>query len=138
MTGTVRAGFLIAAVLAAAYLGFSFFGTHHENWFVRVARENAVRCLTVSPCTSLTAQSGLIRNAPPPLSYASACAKPGNWQQLKGGSNDQARIILSCTDGASYLYHMGTLSGRDAGIEQWTVCGEPSCVQAAKAFSVSH
>ncbi len=92
MAGGMRTGFLIAALVAAAFLGFSFFGTRHENWFLRAAQENAVRCLTKSPCTSLTAQSGIVPNARPPLSYASACAKPGDWQQLKSVSNDKTRI----------------------------------------------
>lgn len=134
MAGGMRTGFLIAALVAAAFLGFSFFGTRHENWFLRAAQENAVRCLTKSPCTSLTAQSGIVPNARPPLSYASACAKPGDWQQLKSVSNDKTRIVLTCTDKMTFLYHMGTLPGRDAGIEQWTVCEDRSCAQAAKAL----
>lgn len=137
MTGSTRLGLLIAAMVAAGFLAFSFFGTRHESWFVRAAQDNAVRCLTASPCTSLTTQGAIIANARPPLRAASACAKAHRWQQLKGVSNGQTRIVLTCTDGATYLYHMGTLPGRAAGNEQWMRCGEAACVPESRHFAAS-
>jgi hypothetical protein len=135
MTGSARLGFVIAALVAAAFLAFSFFGTRHESWFVRAAQDNAVRCLTKSPCPSLTVKGGIARAARPPLSATSICAKPQSWQQLKSASNGQTRIVLTCTDGATYLYHMGTLPGRAAGNEQWMVCGDANCGAEARLMS---
>ncbi len=127
MQGSVRLGFWIAAVIAAVVLAFSFFGTRHESWFVRAAQQNAVRCLTQSPCPQLTAKGVLVAEARPPLDAASVCARRENWQQLKSASDGQTRIVLTCTDGAAYLYHMGSLAGRKGGAEQWMRCARPSC-----------
>ncbi len=135
MTSSARLGLLIAALVTAGFLAFSFFGTRHESWFVRAAQDNAVRCLTKSACTSLTAQGGIAANARPPAPPSSACAKRENWQQLKSVSNGQTRIVLTCSDGATYLYHMGTLPGRDAGNEQWLRCGQANCLAEAKLFA---
>lgn len=137
MQGSVRLGFLIAAFVALAFLGFSFFGTRHENWFVRAAQDSAVRCLTKSSCISLAAQGGIVAHTRPPLASASLCARRENWQQLKSVSNGQTRIVLTCTDGPTWLYHMGTLSGRNAGNEQWMRCREATCTAEAKAFTES-
>lgn len=137
MASSTRLGLIVAAVVAAGFLAISFFGTRHESWFVRAAQDNAVRCLTVSPCTSLTAQGGITPNASPPLAAASACAKPHIWRQLKTVSNGQTRIVLTCTDGATWLYHMGTLPGRNAGNEQWMRCGEASCAAEATLFAAN-
>jgi hypothetical protein len=134
MRNSIRLGFLIAALVAAAFLGFSFFGTRHENWFVRAAQDNAVRCLTKAACTRLMPGAAVLTNARPPLGETSNCAQPHKWQQLKSVSNGQTRIVLTCTDGATYLYHMGTLPGRNAGNEQWMTCTNASCETEARLF----
>jgi hypothetical protein len=132
MSGSTRVGLAIAALVALGFLGFSFFGTRHESWFVRAAQHNAVRCLTKAACTRLIPGGGIITKARPPLGEFSACARRENWQQLKSTSNGQTRIVLTCTDSATYLYHMGTLPGRAAGNEQWMQCAQPSCESEGK------
>lgn len=135
MQASTRLGFLIAALVAAGFLAFSFFGTRHESWFVRAAQDNAIRCLTKSTCTRLTPDGGIIANARPPLSATSICARPQSWQQLKSVSNGQTRIVLTCADGVTYLYHMGTLPGRNAGNEQWMVCSRADCSAEARLMA---
>lgn len=137
MQASTRLGFGIAVLFAAGVLAFSFFGTRHESWFVRAAQDNAVRCLTTATCTALSAQGAITAKARPPLTSASTCAKRENWQQLKAVSNGQTRIVLTCTDGSTWLYHMGTLSGRNAGNEQWMRCGEATCGAEAKLFAAT-
>lgn len=134
MQGSVRLGFWIAAVIATIVLGYYFFGTRHEGWFIRAAQDNAVRCLTKSPCTRLMPGGGLISNARPPLGEASVCARRENWHQLQAASNRQTSIVLTCTDGTAYLYHMGALSGRQGGAEQWMHCSDSSCESEADAI----
>lgn len=137
MKSSVRLGFWIAALVAASFLAFQFFGTRHETWFVRAAQDNAVRCLTKSPCTRLMPDGGVLANARPPLGVSSVCARREHWLQLKGVSNGQTRIVLTCSDGATWLYHMGKLKGRNAGNEQWMRCGEATCAAEAKLFGTS-
>ncbi len=126
MQGSVRTGFIIAALVAAGFLAFSVFGTRHESWFVRAAQQNAVRCLTQSPCPRFTAQGSVLPKAPP-LASGSPCAQRAAWRQLKSDSNGQTSIVLTCTDGSTYLYHMGVLAGRKAGNEQWMRCSGAVC-----------
>lgn len=132
MQGPARFGFGIAALFAAGVAAVYLFGDH-ESWFVRAARDNAVRCLTQSPCAEVI-DANIVRFAvKPPLGAGSLCAKGENWKPL--GKAPGGPILLSCTDGRAYLYHMGKLTGREAGNEQWTVCGEASCKAEAKLFS---
>ena len=137
MSNSIRLGFMIAALFAAAVLGYSFFGTRHESWFVRAAQGNAVRCLTKTPCTALTIDGVMTAKAPPPLASTSPCASPDAWRQLKTVSNGQTRIVLTCSDGTTYLYHMGTLKGRDAGNEQWMRCGGSGCEAEGRLFAAN-
>ena len=126
MRGSVGVGFGIAALFAAGVVVVALFG-NHQSWFVRAAEENAVRCLTASPCPRIDVAGKVVMNAPPPLTAASACAKPNAWQEVKAISNGPTKIVLTCTDGKAYLYHMGKLAGRAAGGEQWAACAEATC-----------
>lgn len=131
MNSSVRLGFGIAALFAAGVIVVALFG-NHQSWFVRAARDNAVRCLTVSPCPRLDAYGTVVMNAPPPLTAANRCAKPQAWAEVKAASNGPTRIVVTCIDRQAYLYHMGKLAGRNAGNEQWAACKEADCrVEAA-------
>ncbi len=132
MQSTTRLGFGIAALVAATFLALQLFGSKHESWFVHAAQDNAVRCLTKSTCTRLMADGGVLSNARPPLSTTSVCARRENWLQLKGVSNGQTKIVLTCADGGTWLYHMGTLQGRAAGNEQWMRCATATCAAEAR------
>jgi hypothetical protein len=134
MQGGARLGWGIAALLAAGVLVFYLTGGHSEGWFLRAARENAVRCLTKAPCTRMTAR-GVIVPAAPPLSAASRCARPDAWKPVRAVAGVRTRIVLRCSDGQAYLYHMGTLPGRNAGNAQWMACAQPSCGGEVKRLS---
>jgi len=134
MRGSVGVGFGIAALFATGVVAVTLFGDH-QSWFVRAAQGNAARCLTASPCPRLEAAGKVVMNAPPPLSAASPCAKPGAWDEVKAVSNGQTRIVLTCIDGKAYLYHMGRLAGREAGREQWAKCADATCRAEAAWFA---
>ncbi len=125
MNNSVRLGFGIAALFAVGVFVVSVFG-NHQSWFVRAAQANAVQCMTASSCPRIDAK-GAITNARPPLSPTSPCAKPHAWTEVKAVSNGQTRLVLTCTDGRAFLYHMGRLAGPVGGTEQWMACAEPQC-----------
>ncbi|GAA0556635.1 hypothetical protein [Rhizomicrobium electricum] len=126
MHGSVRLGFGIAALLAAGVFVVKVFG-NHESWFVRAAQANAVRCLTQSSCPRLD-NTGAAVDVRPPLAKDSRCAKTKAWAEVKAVSNGQTKIVLLCTEGNQpYLYHMGRLSGGEAGSEQWLACRTAGC-----------
>jgi hypothetical protein len=133
--GTVRSttvlGIAIAALFAAGVLAVTLFG-RHDDWFLRAAQDNAVRCLARSPCPRLAGGGSVTFAAPPPLTAASSCANPRAWQAVEGASG--ARIVVRCRDGVTYLYHMGRLAGRQAGAEQWVVCADPQCRRESALF----
>jgi hypothetical protein len=127
MRGSVGVGVGIAALFAAGVVAVTLLG-NHQSWFVRAAQGNAVRCLTVSPCVRIDAQSAMMKNAPLPLPKDSRCAKPKAWAEVKAVSNGQTKIVVLCADGSQpYLYHMGRLSGGEAGAEQWLACRTAGC-----------
>jgi hypothetical protein len=126
MHGSIRLGFGIAALLAAGVFVVKVFG-NHESWFVRAAQANAVRCLTEASCPRLD-NTGAAVTVRAPLTRDSRCAKTNGWAEVKAVSNGQTRIVLLCVDGNQpYLYHMGRLSGGDAGAEQWLACRTAGC-----------
>jgi hypothetical protein len=126
MHGSVRLGFGIAALLAAGVFVVKVFG-NHESWFVRAAQSNAVRCLTQSSCPRLD-MTGAAVTVRPPLTKDSRCAKPKAWAEMKALSNGQTKVVVLCVDGNQpYLYHMGRLSGGEAGAEQWMACRTAGC-----------
>ena len=126
MKASFSFGFGIAALFAAGVFVVSVFG-NHEYWFVRAARENAVRCLTGASCPRLD-NTGAIVTMKPPLNKDSRCAKPGAWAEVKAASNGQTRIVILCADGVQpYLYHMGRLNGGGASQEQWLACRTADC-----------
>ncbi len=133
MRGSIGVGFGIAALFAAGVVAVALFGDH-QSWFVRAAKANAARCLTVSPCSRLVANGKVMTKAPPPLIAASPCAKPVAWTEVTAISSGPTKIVLTCSDGAAYLYHMGTLAGREAGGEQWIACKDASCRAEAAWF----
>jgi len=117
----------IAALFAVGVVAVALFGDH-QSWFVRAAQGNAARCLTASPCVRIDAHGAIVKNAPPPLPKDSRCAKPKAWAELKAVSNGQTKIVVLCVDGNQpYLYHMGRLSGGEAGAEQWLACRTAGC-----------
>jgi hypothetical protein len=127
MNGSIRLGFGIAVLFAAGVFAVSIFGKH-DDWFLRAARANAVRCLTKMPCTRIDAKGATVNDAPPPLSPASACAKPENWQDAKAVTGGKPVFAVICRDGGkTYLYHLGRFEG--GGEEQWLVCATPGCVR---------
>lgn len=121
MTGSTRLGFGIAALFAVGVFAVYLFGDH-SNWFTRAAQGNAVRCLTQSACPRLTLEGPIVTSATPPLTAASRCAQAGNWHEMEGG-----HLTVSCTDGVTYLYHMGKSANPAAGEEQWMACETPDC-----------
>jgi hypothetical protein len=126
MQNSIRLGFGIAALFAAGVFVVSVFG-NHDSWFVRAAKDNAVRCLTASVCPRLDT-TGAVVTTRPPLANDSRCAKPKGWAEVKAASNGQTKIVVICADGnQSYLYHMGRLTGSDAGAEQWLACRTSGC-----------
>jgi hypothetical protein len=138
MQGGMRLGLAIAALFAAAVLAFHFFGNRHEDWFVRTAQENAVRCLTDTPCPRVAANGAVSEDAPPPLAPDSGCARQKNWRQEKSASGDQPRIVLICTAGGrAFLYHLGPLAGRHSSNQQWTECSDASCAGQVHLFAVN-
>jgi hypothetical protein len=127
MGGSVRLGFGIAALFAAGVVAVSVFG-NHDSWFLRAAKDNAVRCLTASACPRLDTTGEVALTAHPPLTKDSRCAKPKGWAEVKAASNGQTKIVVLCTDGSqAYLYHMGRLTGGEAGQEQWLACRTAGC-----------
>lgn len=136
MTGRSRLGMPIAVLFVVLAIGYWFYGGGSEGWFVRTAQQNAVRCLSRSPCTFLTAEGKIVPAARPPLASGDACADTKNWRQLKPVSNGRTPIVLTCTGAGTYLYHLGKLAGRDAGNEQWMRCADSSCAAEAKQFAV--
>lgn len=126
MTNSVRLGFGIAALFAAGVFAVSLFG-HHDDWFLRAARDGAVRCLTKSPCVRIDSGGVVVPSAPPPLAAASRCARPGNWRVVEGDT--PLKLLVTCTDGKTYLYHMGKIADPKAGAEQWMACAGTGCVR---------
>lgn len=134
MKGSVRLGLWIAVLFAGGVIAVNLFGSH-ESWFVRAAQDNAVRCLTETPCARMEAGGAITAKAKPPLGRDSLCAKQKNWKQLEGVSNGQTSIVLTCTDGRTYLYHFGALRTRkNSGPEQWVICADTTCRDQAKVF----
>jgi len=121
MRASTGLGFAIAALLACGVLGFSVFGDRHEDWMVRAAQSEAVRCLTNSSCTRIDAAGAVVRGAPP----KGACSKPSQWHAVLDAKKRVVPFVVICTDGAAYLFHMGKF--RDAGQAQAMVCAEASC-----------
>jgi hypothetical protein len=132
-----RSGLLMAGLLVAAFLAYVVLGNRHESWFLQVARESAVRCLTGPRCAFLAADGRIIPATAPRLSSGSACARPEAWRQLEEKSAASQRIVLTCTDGKTYLYHIGKIGRPEAGSEQWTTCAEPSCVTELRLLAAA-
>jgi hypothetical protein len=132
MSGSVRLGFGIAALFAVGVFVVWVFG-NHDSWFVRAARSNAARCLTQTSCTRVDARGAIETAAPLPLPKASRCAKPENWHDRKAAG--MVRITITCSDGRSYLYHMGKIARAEAGAEQWAACAEPDCAAEIRVLN---
>jgi len=126
-------GFGIAALAAAGVLAVYLFGSGREDWMSRAAQQEAVRCLTSGPCVQIDAHGWVVRQARAPLTTDSGCAARKNWRAVPGGKPG-GPLLLICRDGASYLFHLGALSGRDAGSAQWLRCAEESCAREMALF----
>jgi hypothetical protein len=122
-------GFAIAALVACGVLGFWLFGDRHEDWMLRTAQRQAVACLTTGPCVQIDARGAVVR-AIRPLAAGSLCAQPSNWQAVLSEKKRPLPFVASCTDGATYLFHMGKF--REAGTAQWMVCAETTCAKEAR------
>jgi hypothetical protein len=134
--GSTRLGFGIASLFAGGVIAFSLFSDKHESWFVRAAQDGAIRCLTGTACTQMDAAGAVTAKAKPPLGTDSVCAERKGWKELQGVSNGQTSIVVTCTEGRTFLYHFGALKNRkDAGPEQWMACAEASCRDEAKLFA---
>jgi hypothetical protein len=129
---TTQTGIGVVFVLAVVIVAYWLFGGANEEWFVRAARDGAVQCLTRAPCAFVDAEGKIAGAKPPPLSSASPCADPKAWQRVDAGSQV---ILLTCTDGKTYLYHFGKTARPEGGDAQWTICREPSCDDEMKSFS---
>lgn len=133
MTGSTRLGVGIAALFAAGVFAVYLFDDH-SSWFTRAAQDNAVRCLTQSACPRLTLEGPIVTSAAPPLTGASRCAKPESWHEMARASGAQKQFVVACTDGTTYLYHMGSVRNSAAGNEQWMACEAPDCKAELRAL----
>lgn len=124
MRDTLALGFGIAVLFAAGVFAVSVFG-RHDDWFLRAARANAVHCLTKGPCTRIDRKGAILKDVPPPLSPASACAKPENWSDAKAAQGKPLFAVVCRDGGKTYLYHLGRFGG--GGDEQWMVCATATC-----------
>jgi len=124
---------LVAVVLLLGFL-VVLYSRQNESWFVQAARGGAVRCLTSTSCVFLAPDGGIARPRVAPLGASGACAKAAAWSQVEHNPGHHPRIILACTEGRTYLYHMGTIGRSDAGSEQWTNCSGASCDSALLLF----
>ncbi len=131
MRASTGLGFAIAALVACAVLGFWLFGDRHEDWFLRAAKDGAVRCLTAGACTRIGAQGEVVRAAPPVA--GSVCAKPSDWHAVMSEKKHAVPFLVTCRDGAAYLFHMGKF--RAAGQAQWMVCAEATCRTEVRLFA---
>lgn len=129
MRNSVYLGFGIAAAIAAAVYLITVFGGAGQGWMEQAAAQAAIRCLTKGPCTELSLH-GPRTGAKPPLSSDSPCAARKDWQPVKAAK----AMLVTCTDKASYLYHMGAYPGADA--EQWMLCTKAGCAKEAALFAV--
>ncbi len=136
MQASTRLGFGIAALFAAGVFVVYLFGDH-SSWFTRAAQGNAVRCMTEQACPRLTLQGPIVTSATPPLTTSSRCAKAQNWHEVKGVPNALTRLTVTCSDGDTYLYHMGKLANPAAANEQWMVCAEPDCKAETRLLASS-
>lgn len=127
-------GFGIAALAAAGVLALYLFGSGREDWMSRAAQQEAVRCLTSGPCVEIDAHGWVVRQAQAPLTSGSVCAVRKNWRAVPDDKPGKS-LLLTCRDGAGYLFHMGALPGRDAGGAQWLRCAEETCKTETRVFA---
>lgn len=129
MRASTGLGFAIAALLACLVLGFSVFGDRHEDWLVRAAQSEAVRCLSDAACPRMDARGEVVRGVPP----KGVCAKASRWHAVLDAKKRPMPFVVTCTDGASYLFHMGKF--RDGGQAQWMICAEDTCAKEVRLFA---
>lgn len=132
MRSSIRFGFGIAALFAAAVFALYFFGGGEEDWMLRAAGGEASHCVIEGNCAEIDAHGFVIRKAPAPLPKASLCAERKNWQAVKRSTLDRASLLFTCKDGRAYLVHIGTY--RDGGPLQWMRCVEDDCKEEAALF----
>lgn len=127
MRASTGLGFAIAALVACGVLGFWVFGDRHEDWMLRTAQRQAVQCLTTASCAQIDARGAVVRDARAKLTTGSLCAQSSNWHAVMAEKKRPVPFIATCTDGATYLFHMGRF--REAGTAQWMICAEARCRQ---------
>ncbi len=121
MRASTGLGFAIAAVVACVVLGFSLFGDRHEDWMLRAAR-----CMNDAACTRIDAKGELVRGTP----LTGVCTKASQWQAVLDVKKHAVPFVVMCSDGASYLFHMGKF--RNAGQAQAMVCAEAGCAKEVR------
>lgn len=123
MQGSVRLGFTIAALVACAVLGLSLFGDRHEDWLLRAAQDAAVRCAREGACKQIDGRGEMLQSTP--RIARGVCTQRSGWHAVMPDKKHAVPFVVTCTDGASYLFHIGKF--RDAGEAQVMVCAETMC-----------
>ena len=131
MRASTSLGFAIAVLVAWVVFGLWLFGDRADDWMLRAAQNQAARCLTEGGCVHIDARGGVAGSAV--LATHSVCGKPQNWHPVMSAKNRAVPFVVTCTDGATYLFHIGKF--RDAGAAQWVVCAAPGCAAEVRMFA---